>query len=144
MSGINFKILKNDELIHDCTLCKDSSGRAGWYDGVDGTFHPMPNASLTQEPLWGQYIDTGVVGHICFADGLTHSQNISNQWISVKRQRPRYKEKVLFADLVGVVHFATDSLDWDDGHVVFYVPALGKWLRGDMWMPMPEPPKEDA
>ena len=63
------------------------------------------------------------------------------EWISVKRQRPRYEEKVLFADLVGEVHFATDSLDWDDGHVVFYVPALDKWLRGDMWMPMPEPPK---
>lgn len=64
------------------------------------------------------------------------------EWISVKRQRPRFKQHVLFVDLLGTVKFATDCLDWDDGHVVFYVPAEDLWIRGDRWMPLPEAPKE--
>lgn len=141
MSETNIKIYRNDELIHDCTLCKNPEGRVGWYDAVDGTFHDRADEPASREPLFVQYIDTGF--YPLNKQGATHI-DAGNKWISVKRQRPRYKEKVLFADLVGVVHFATDSLDWDDGHVVFYVPALGKWLRGDMWMPLPAPPKEEA
>ena len=62
-------------------------------------------------------------------------------WIPVKQQRPKAKQHVLFVDLAGTVQFATDYLDWDDGHVVFYVPAEDLWIRGDKWMPLPEAPK---
>lgn len=66
------------------------------------------------------------------------------EWISVKRQRPKAKQHVLFVDLLGTVKFATDCLDWDDGHVVFYVPAEDLWMLGDRWMPLPEAPKEEV
>ena len=65
------------------------------------------------------------------------------EWIDIKKERPRYKQRVLFVDLAGEVHFATDVLDWDDGHVVFYAPALDRWVRGNRWMPLPEAPKEE-
>lgn len=59
MSGTNIKIYKNEELLHDCILCKNPDGRAGWYDAVDGTFHPKEEEPAIREPLWAQYIDTG-------------------------------------------------------------------------------------
>lgn len=60
MSGTNIKIYKDDELLHDCTLCKNPEGKIGWWDAVDGKFHPREEEPQTREPMWVQYIDTGV------------------------------------------------------------------------------------
>lgn len=60
MSGTNIKIYKNDWLLHDCTLCQNPDGRIGWWDAVDGTFHHREEEPTIREPMWAQYIDTGV------------------------------------------------------------------------------------
>lgn len=68
----------------------------------------------------------------------------TGDWISVKERRPEYKTRVLFVDVRGLVFFATDSVDWDDGHISFLESASGLWVQGSHWMPLPELPKEDV
>lgn len=70
--------------------------------------------------------------------------NVGNKWISVKRQRPQYKQRVLFVTKAGEVSFAKDFVDWDDGSVSFWDVATDLWVKGTHWMPLPEPPKEEV
>ena len=66
------------------------------------------------------------------------------EWISVKDRLPNpHKQHVLVALSNGTVQFATDWLDWEDGHITFYIPLYECFLTGTHWMPLPELPKED-
>lgn len=69
---------------------------------------------------------------------------VESGWIKVNGRLPiPYKQRVLVVLTDGSVQFATDWVDWDDGHVSFYIPIYERWLEGTHWMHLPEPPKED-
>lgn len=64
------------------------------------------------------------------------------EWISVKDKLPSsYKQKILVVLSDGTVQFATEWVDWEDGHISFYIPLYERYLEGTHWMPLPEPIK---
>lgn len=65
------------------------------------------------------------------------------KWISVAEKLPPFHRVVLVVS-DGKIYTACELLTWEDGHVTIYIPVLGKWKRFSHWMPLPEPPKEDA
>ena len=66
------------------------------------------------------------------------------EWINVKDRLPNpHKQHVLVVLSNKTVHFATDWVDWPDGHVTFWIPFYERWFDVTHWMPLPEPPKGD-
>lgn len=63
---------ENGELIHELVLCKNSEGRVGWWDTVDGLFRDYTeNGAKIPEVDSGsvQYINTGVFLDLQRCDG---------------------------------------------------------------------------
>lgn len=147
MSETNIKIYRNDELIHDCTLCKNPEGRVGWYDAVDGTFHDRADAPASREPLSVQYIDTGF--YPLNKQGAPHI-DAGNKWISVEERLPEDERKVL-------VYYGFDN-DGDGDLGIMFIGTLSyfrfdpdpHWQHASLnlvvthWMHLPEPPEVDT
>lgn len=155
MSETNIKIYRNDELIHDCTLCKNPEGRVGWYDAVDGTFHDRADEPAFRKPLFVQYIDTGF--YPLNKQGATHI-DVGGKWISVEERLPEKSGQYLTYE-TWVYGWAIYTSYWtnsyqDKSEVEMYGRAL--WYRYDSeygdyevnrithWMPLPEPPEVDT
>lgn len=69
----------------------------------------------------------------------------SSMWINVKDKLPKSnKHPVLIVLNDNTVQFATNWLDWPDGHVSFYIPRYDRWLEATHWMNLPKTPKEDS
>ena len=68
MAETNIKIYENNKLLYDCTLCKNSEGKVGWYDFVSGKFYENHELKTYKQ----EYHE------------LEYMESHANQWIDTK------------------------------------------------------------